>query len=701
MILRPRLPLILVGSCVLAPTLGAQSRLLTQGQVIAEPGDAPTGLAANELLGTSTAVETGCMNRTGRVVFRGRLVGPSVTALNDRALFVGHTKGDMRVLVRANNPEPTGVFPNSVMVAVSSTTGMPSSSAVFATPRISSTGLVMFGSQLYDGGNPGLDGLIHTSAFGTINDSVLFWGVPGALQILAQKAATAMPGGAVLNGTWSGTSNQYTGLNAAGLAVFSSSLLGGDVVGTTNDTAWIWGTPGNLTYMMREGDAVASVGGATIANINPLTAPRVAMNDLGAVLHDEKLNIGTGTPAVTANDDTVVFVSVGGAHFVLMREGDLAPDAAGTPMPGVFYGPTQAAAVPLLANGFSNTNMAAFATTLTGAVSTTNDFAWFVGAPGNVRLVAREGDAVPGTGGETIAAINPNANFAEATGVVFGATLDTPGLGGVTVNNDSVLCIARPGNLALIVREGAPVPGLAGFVFGNMSGSANFSTTMRANERGQVLWNGQINNGTTDRNALFSYDPTHGVQLQLMATDTLAAGTVSTPASINPFAGSDGNPLGFNDDGDFVTTATLAASAGAVMLRGHIGSLEGRPSAFAATGGTQNFALDCTPARASQFYAILASTLGTRPGFLSPLGPQTVALNFDPTWTQLSLSLANTPVWTNTLSLTDAAGKATASFTLPPGLPGLQGLNLHHAAVLFDFTLVSTFVTEPVPCHLY
>lgn len=686
-------PLAILVATVCAPFATAQSLLLTRGQVIAEGGDTPIGLAAGETLGTATPAETGCMTNDGLVLFRGRMVGASVTTLNDRALFLGHSKGDMRVLVRANGPDPSGTFPNSSMVAVSSTSGTPTGSTVFGNPRISAGGFVLFGSQLYDGGNPGADGLIHTGT--GANDSVLYVGVPSALQILCQRAVTTMPGGAVLMGTWSNTSNQYTGLNSSGTAVFASSLAGGDVVGTTNDTAWIFGTPGNLGYLLREGDAVASVGGATIGNINPQTAPRIAMNEAGAVLHDEKLTVGTGTPAVTAADDTVIFVSLGGVHTVLMREGDPAPDGAGTPLPGVFYGPTQSAAVPLLANGFSMANEAAFATTLLGAPATT-DFAYFVGSPGNVRMVARKGDVVPGTGGETIATINPNANFAAATGVVFGATLVAPGTGGVTVTTDSVLLAAKPGGVTLIAREGSPVPGLPGFVFGSMAGTANFATTMRCNERGMIVWNGQINNGTADRNAFFSFDPLHGVQLQLMATDPLGVGTVSLPASVNPSAGSDGNALGFDDDGDFVNLATLAASAGTVLLRGHVGSLDARPSAIAATGGTHSFALDCTPAHGFEFYIILASSSGTRPGFPSPLGPQTVSLNFD-SWTQLSLDLANTFVWNNTLSFTDGLGRATASFTLPPGIPGLQGLSLHHAAVLFDASLLSTLATEPAP----
>jgi len=84
-------------------------------------------------------------------------------------------------------------------------------------------------------------------------------------------------------------------------------------------------------------------------------------------------------------------------------------------------------------------------------------------------------------------------------------------------------------------------------------------------------------------------------------------------------------------------------------------------------------------------------------GSPSPLGPQLVPLNFDPTWTDLSVSFVNTSAWSSTFGFTEAAGVAVGlpSFTLPTGVPGLAGVALHHAAVLFDLALVSTHVTEP------
>jgi len=122
------------------------------------------------------------------------------------------------------------------------------------------------------------------------------------------------------------------------------------------------------------------------------------------------------------------------------------------------------------------------------------------------------------------------------------------------------------------------------------------------------------------------------------------------------------------------------------------------------TGGVpQFFSVDAGPTQAFKFYVILATSLGTEPGFTSPLGPQNIPLNFDILWTQLSLDAANSAIWINTLGITDASGKGigAAGFVMPAGYPGFLGTTLHHAAVLLDFTLTQTFVTEPVPCYLY
>ena len=166
-------------------------------------------------------------------------------------------------------------------------------------------------------------------------------------------------------------------------------------------------------------------------------------------------------------------------------------------------------------------------------------------------------------------------------------------------------------------------------------------------------------------------------------------------------AGDSANTL-LTADGDFAGMLLFqgadASTLGFAQLRGHLGALVGTPASVPVAGGVpQTFALDAGPAEAGRIYFLLASSLGTRPGFLSPLGPQTIPLNFDPLWTLLSIQAANSPIWVASIGITDAQGRGgPAAFVMPPGIPGFLGTSLHHAAVLFDGALNSTYVTEPV-----
>ncbi|MFN3242759.1 MAG: hypothetical protein ACE37K_14750 [Planctomycetota bacterium] len=77
-----------------------------------------------------------------------------------------------------------------------------------------------------------------------------------------------------------------------------------------------------------------------------------------------------------------------------------------------------------------------------------------------------------------------------------------------------------------------------------------------------------------------------------------------------------------------------------------------------------------------------------------PLGPLTIPLNFD-AYTDLTVALFNTSVFSNTLSVLDANGRATAALNLP------AGTLLHHAVVGLDFTLSETFVSEPATVNIF
>ncbi len=710
-------PVLPVLTCLAATSLAvspalSQSLLPTQGQILLQPGSTALGLAPGEAIAAvALPLDTPVMSREGSILVRGQ-IAPAGT-LDGRALFLGRTSGDVQVVFRANSVDPSGTYPNSVVVQNSTTTGLPIGSGIFAQYRISPrNGYLLFGGQLYDGANPGLDGLIHAPSAG-ITDGVLYWGAnwdgvgAGTLLLLAQQNVTTMPGGAVLATAFGGANilpQQVTSLNSAGTAIFRSILAGGDVVGTTNDSAWIIGTPGALSYFLREGEAIAAAGGATIDNIvvangTSTTTFNCATNEAGQVLHDETLLVGSGAPPVTAADDKVLLVYNAGVHNLLMREGGVAPDATGAPMAGVLFG------APTISQGFGPTGQAAFHCTLTGAVTTATDDALFATSAGVLMLIARAGDTIPGTGGCVINVINTTSNFSESHGAVFGVTMTGPG---VTTLNDSALLIAKPGAaLTLLAREGDPCPGIAGAAYGSNLGAQNFgsSSLHRINDRGQVLFGLRVNNAPSPAadygQAFVSWTAEQGARLQMLGDSVngvvWGGGTVSasSPTMVSQPCG-DGSSLSFHEDGDFVIRAQTVTPSGAFVARGRVGSLQASPSTAPATGGvTQNLAIDLGPAHAGELYIVLATSSGTEPGTLSPIGPQVIPLNWDP-FTQLSFDYPNSTAWVNSLGFLDGQGTANAAFVLPPGLFYLQGLLLHHAATTIDLaTFTTTGVTEP------
>ena len=684
----------------------AQSLMPTQGQIVAKPGDTPPGVAVGETFGTTDPFQTPVMGRDGNLVFRGILVGASVTAQNDRAMFTGHTKDDLELVIRTGVTGQIPGFPNSMPLQVSSSTGLPAAlpntSNVFAFQRVSPLGgLLMFHTQLWDGGNPGTDNLVHTSAAGTINDNFMIWGAPGALQVLAQQGVTTMPGGAVLSFGSGALSPQLTALNSAGTAVFRSDLLGGDVVGTTNNTAWIIGTPGSLAYFMRETDLL--LGGTVGVASNGLALG--VLNEQGDAFADVFLSTTLGSAPANLSSDRLLTITPAstGVHTLFAREGDTAPDTTGAPLAGVTFGGSFN-----LANGFGNDATAAFRNTLTGAVTAADDGALFAGGIGTLVMVAREGDVAQGTGGATLNVIGNTTVYSETHGIVFGSTLTGAG---VTVNNDSAMYIAKTGSTTLIAREGDAVPGMPGWFFGTSAGTMNFgvSGTPRVNDRGQVLFQIAINQGVAalTNSALCSWDPLHGLQLQLFGDQTIGdvwGGNMVTSANLPAaWPSNDGNCVCFTENGDFAVFPGVVG--GSMIARGHVGSLNGTPSAVPVGGGTpHNLTLDVTPAYGNQLYYILATGLGTDVGFPHPLnGAINVPIDFDPLWTMVSLNAANSPLWANSLGFLDANGKAVLpiSFNMPAGFPTFLGLTVKHSALIFDGALVGTYATEPTTVELY
>jgi hypothetical protein len=98
-------------------------------------------------------------------------------------------------------------------------------------------------------------------------------------------------------------------------------------------------------------------------------------------------------------------------------------------------------------------------------------------------------------------------------------------------------------------------------------------------------------------------------------------------------------------------------------------------------GGTVSFTIDAGVDHANRNYLMLGSVTGTEPGTPLPGGYATLPLNWDP-FTDLVLSLLNTPVFSSFMGMLDGMGTGSAHI-LSPALPSSTiGVVMHFAYCL-------------------
>ena len=142
----------------------------------------------------------------------------------------------------------------------------------------------------------------------------------------------------------------------------------------------------------------------------------------------------------------------------------------------------------------TRSNKVCFHSTLVGGdvSGTTNDAAIFAGPLGNIGLVARKGNVLPN--GDTLSTIMTSSiNYVDNGTVLFYGILSGPT---TTTANDQCLLAGTPGNLQIIAREGSPTPGIAGGLFSAIQpGSAHW------NDRGQAVFTCDIVVGAATKGA--------------------------------------------------------------------------------------------------------------------------------------------------------------------------------------------------------
>ena len=225
------------------------------------------------------------LNNLGQTAFWGRLTGSGVDSTNTAGLWLEHS-GSVGLLVRAGDRAP----------------GTPSgvNFIEFFPYRLNNAGQIAFQASLTGSG------------VGSMNDTGIWAGPPGAFALVARSGSQA-PGTSI--GTLFFHFERAT-LNEAGHAAFPA-ILSGTGVDTSNDKGLWSDHSGTLTLIARDGDqAPGTPEGVNFREIDS----RAALNSAGQIAFGALL-IGTG---VDENSDRGIWATDRtGALQLIVREGGL------------------------------------------------------------------------------------------------------------------------------------------------------------------------------------------------------------------------------------------------------------------------------------------------------------------------------------------------------------------------------------------
>jgi hypothetical protein len=662
---KPKAPALPVLAALCCASLGGAQVLVSNGiEVIASSGAVAPGTGG--LIFDLTALfDNVVIDEAGSVLFRGRLQGAGVTALNDRALFFGKNSKDLTMLIRGGDPAPglPGLTLNNA-----------TTQGINGTVRISPDGRVVFASTL---SGPGVV---------AANDTAFFGGFPGSLGVLVREGDQA-PGAAVgtlMSSSFSSLSQQSSGLNHTGRVLFQTATAGGDTSGTANNAMWVTGLPGALELVQRKGDTV--FGGAVVSALGFVSQ----MNDLGWILHDFTLSTTLGsTPATAANDRALWMWIPGSSPLPIVREGDPAPGTAG----GTFGVASNSWFVNVGPNCFNRAGNCVFTADLTGgdASAGINDRAIYRGGAGGLAMIVRRGDPAPGTDASFGQTSNSNIALNGNTEIVFGTAL----VGGTSTPADDYAIYTTVGSvLQLVARESQVIPGTGGIAISSLDGNQVY-----LNDRGNVLFASTLTGGPLGAefaSALCAWDAVLGLTIVSYvgapAVGDVGTFTASTTGAVQ-FNNGDGAALFFNHAGWFAMRMQSAEGPNYVV-KGRVSSLFGSPLAISeAIGGVHRLQLGAGAANAGKLYFVAGSLAGTTPGF--PFGAVTVPLNPD-AYFNFTVTSPNVPPLAGTLGTLSAEGRGNATLTVPAGVSGLAGATVNHAFLAIDLsTVTATMASEP------
>lgn len=494
-------------------------------------------LSDHEAPGTSAGVTFGnfsspSINSSGQVAFWSTLEGTSVDGTNETGIW-SEGSGSLQLVARQGDQAPgTG---NGVVFSG------------FETPVLNDAGQTAFMSFLT--GN-------HVDF--TNNNGVWSEG-GGSLGLVARRGDPA-PGTPA--GTNWGFIDEFPNFNAAGLTVFQAGLVGGG--------NGIWKhTANSPTPIALSGDAAP--GAAPGTTFSSIPADVLVVNRSSQIAFTAIL-AGSG---VDQSNNIGIWIERNNNLSLVVREGQ---HIAGLPSGSILGQPE----TPLINDaGTIVFNSGLF----DSPQSTTNKSAIIKWKEGTASIVARVGDAAPGTA--------PGIEFAQATGIKLngaGQVAFTGRLTGPTVDstNDKGIWVESGGVLTKFAREGDQAPGTApNTVF-------SFLSDPSFNGQGQIAFWATLTDTDgdgTNNIGLWATDPTGVLQLVVRTGDLFDVSEdplvqdlrVIDSIGLDTFSiggGEDGMPINFNDagqltfrlgfvdgsDGIFVATIPEPAALALVLL---------------------------------------------------------------------------------------------------------------------------------------
>ncbi len=334
---------------------------------------------------------------------------------------------------------------------------------------------------------------------------------------LAAAAVTGTQAGGVPAGQNYAASLSEPSFNDAGQVAFHGTLSGTGVTLSNDRAVWVGGPVGPLALAAREGEAAPGAGGATFSDFEGTLLNAGGDVSFRATLSDGGSGIWAG-PA--------------GAVQLAARDGSA---AAGTT--GQFAN--------FIAGDFNDLGQVAFEAGLeegVGGVSSADDRGVWGGAPGDLALIAREGEIAPDTGGRVFETFSgPLIN--DAGDVLLRGFLDT-GTG---------LFLGDGTSLGKVVASGDTAPGTD---LGLGDASFDGFTDYALNDFGEVAFTATLsgvlqgitgtNDGSLwlrDRNDLLTLIVREGMLFEL------GLGDIAVVESIDFFGDSDVRGRGLSDQG--------------------------------------------------------------------------------------------------------------------------------------------------------